>query len=106
MDVKIKIMKEVKPLRVDGKPVPQQPIVFREPWAKMKKVQSDEDHADYDAKLNRLIAFEVRYCKSMEEMMDLKPFYVVFKGRRYNIEDIDFGNYGKTKVTLTCKAVS
>lgn len=106
MDVHIKIMKEVPPLRQNGKPIPQNPIVFREPWAKMQKVRSDEDHTDYDAKLNRLITFEVRYCKSMEEMINLKPFYVEFKGRRFDIEDIDFDGYSKTKVTLTCKAVS
>lgn len=106
MNVRIKIMQEVKPLRVNGKPIPQQPNVFREPWAYMKTLKSGEDHADNDAKLNRKVAFDVRYCKIMDEMMNFKPFYVDFKGHRFDIEDIDFNGNSRTKVTLICKAVN
>ena len=51
---------------------------------------------------NESISFEIRYCGMLDEL-NSTGYRVNFNNRIYNIEAVDFMNYGHKTIKLKCK---
>ncbi|MEA5073091.1 MAG: phage head closure protein [Eubacterium aggregans] len=106
MDAVIKIIKEPEVIRVNGKPVEQDPIKVRECWAEINTLKKNELYNAIQMEMNTAMTFDIRYCKAMDEVFSGKGYEVIWNDRRFKIYDVDFLDKQKRTLRIRAEAVS
>ena len=105
--MKIDIYKSAEETRVDGRPIMGDPVLFRRPDAELLDLTVTERISSVYIAATSVVAFRVRYCRSMKPFKDnFKAYHVVYDGLRYDIVGADFAKDDHTRIEIRCSRVN
>nr|DAJ48891.1 MAG TPA: Putative head tail adaptor [Caudoviricetes sp.] len=105
MTGRIRIIRKVTSI-VDGRRQ-QSEKEFYSCWCEVKSLNTTEKYEALQRGLENTIVFDTRACKKLEEIrLNLKEFYVIYKGVEFKIYDAVPKTMDNRTYQLKCRAVS
>lgn len=100
MDVKINFLKKCEEVE-DGRPHVGYMDFYRNVWATPIDLFGSEIYEALNAKLDKTIVFEVRYCKKVQEIWEnSKSFVIGYNGSLYDIYHVSMKRNERKMVVI------